>query len=87
MEAVSRYKPAPETYHHVARELGVQPTDLCLVAAHLWDTIGAQAVGAKGAFITRPYNAMLPADAVPVPDYQADTLTELADMLIAAAAA
>ena len=87
VEAVSRYKPAPETYHHVARELGVQPTDLCLVAAHLWDTIGAQAVGAKGAFITRPYNAMLPADAVPVPDYQADTLTGLADRLIAAAAA
>lgn len=83
VEAVGRYKPAPETYRHVADALGVETADLCLVASHLWDTIGAQAVGAKGAFLIRPYNAMLPADAVPVPDYEAETLTALADQLIA----
>lgn len=84
VEAVKRYKPAPETYRHVAEELGVEVADLCLVACHLWDTLGCQAAGGKGAFVVRPYNAMLPADAVPVPDFTAPTLTELADRIVAA---
>ena len=41
--AVRKFKPAPETYCLVAEEMGVEISELCLVACHLWDTIGAQA--------------------------------------------
>jgi len=80
--AVAKFKPAPETYRLVATELSVETSDLCLVACHLWDTIGAQASGCRGAFLRRPYNATLPAPNVPNPDLCASDLTTLADDII-----
>ncbi|PKO80449.1 MAG: haloacid dehalogenase type II [Betaproteobacteria bacterium HGW-Betaproteobacteria-13] len=82
VESVRKFKPAPETYQLVASELGADTSALCLVACHLWDTIGAQAAGCRGAFITRPCNAMLPAAEVPAPDLVASELTELADQIV-----
>ncbi|MEN2750317.1 haloacid dehalogenase type II [Psychrobacter sp. FBL11] len=82
VEKVGKFKPAPETYQMVADELAVEMSDLCLVACHLWDTIGAQAVGCQGAFLTRPYNAMLPASNVPTPDFMASDLVALAEQII-----
>ncbi|WP_323754639.1 haloacid dehalogenase type II [Marinobacter sp.] len=82
VEATSKFKPAPETYQHVAQALSVNTSDLCLVACHLWDTIGAQAAGCQGAFLTRPHNAFLPAPGVPYPDFMASTLGELAEQII-----
>ncbi|EXI90897.1 MAG: Haloacetate dehalogenase H-2 [Candidatus Accumulibacter regalis] len=82
VESVRRFKPAPETYRLVAEQLGVETSDLCLVACHLWDTIGAQAAGCRGALVTRPHNAILPAAEVPVPDVIASELTDLADQLV-----
>ncbi|WP_372965400.1 haloacid dehalogenase type II [Marinobacter sp.] len=85
VEATKKFKPAPDTYQWVARELSVKTSDLCLVACHLWDTIGAQAAGCRGAFLTRPNNALLPASGVPHPDIIASELTELAEQIIRAA--
>lgn len=82
VEAVQKFKPAPETYQYVARELGVETTDLLMVACHLWDIIGAQAAGCKGAFVTRPNNAILPAEGLPVADIVVGGLGELADHLV-----
>ncbi|MCG3841669.1 haloacid dehalogenase type II [Psychrobacter sp. Ps1] len=82
IETVSKFKPAPDTYQLVADTLAVDTSDLCLVACHLWDTIGAQAAGCRGAFLTRPYNAMLNAPNVPVPDLTASDLSTLADLII-----
>jgi len=82
IETVAKFKPAPETYQMVAKELSVEMSDLCLVACHLWDTIGAQAAGCQGAFVTRPYNAMLPASNVPTPDFMAADLVTLAEQII-----
>ncbi len=82
VETVSKFKPAPETYQMVADTLDVETSDLCLVACHLWDTIGAQAVGCRGAFLTRPYNEMLSAPNVPVPDLIASDLSTLTDEII-----
>ena len=42
-ETVRRHKPAPEAYHSVAAALTVDPGGICLVASHVWDTIGAGA--------------------------------------------
>jgi 2-haloacid dehalogenase len=75
------FKPAPQLYTRVASELGVAPSECVMVAAHVWDTIGAQAVGFSGALITRPGNAPLPAPGVPQPDVVASDLMELAGRL------
>lgn len=75
------YKPSPQLYRGVADELGVPPSKCMLVAAHAWDTIGAQSVGFSGALILRPGNAPLPARGVPQPDVVAADLLELAERL------
>ena len=59
------------------------PTDCMMVAAHAWDTLGAQAVGFSSALITRPGNAPLPVDGLPQPTLVASDLRELAEKLIA----
>lgn len=82
IEAVRKYKPAPETYRLVAEEMSVETPALCLVACHLWDTIGAQTAGCHAALITRPHNAILPAAEVPIPDFIASELTALADQIV-----
>ena len=82
VETVSKFKPAPETYQMVAKELSVETSGLCLVACHLWDTIGAQAAGCRGAFLTRPYNALLSAPNLLVPDFMASDLVTLAEQII-----
>lgn len=83
VETVGKFKPAPETYQMVAGALSVETSDLCLVACHLWDTIGAQAAGCRGAFLTRPHNALLRAPNVPTPDFVAADLVTLAEHIIA----
>ncbi len=83
VETVEKFKPAPETYQMVANVLSVEMADLCLVACHLWDTIGAQAAGCQAAFVTRPYNALLPATNIPTPDFIASDLISLAEQIIA----
>ena len=82
VEAVKRFKPAPETYHHVASEMGVEPSHLCMVACHLWDTIGAQSAGCSAAFLARPHNALLPGANLPVPDFYASGIPDLAAQII-----
>jgi hypothetical protein len=52
-ETVRRHKPAPEAYHSVASALKVDPGDICLIASHVWDTIGAGAAGWQTALILR----------------------------------
>lgn len=54
VDAVRRFKPAPETYLHAAVVLNANLDDLLLVAAHDWDIVGARSVGISGAFLARP---------------------------------
>jgi len=82
VDSVQKFKPAPETYDQVAAKMGVDPSELCLVACHLWDTIGAQAAGFRGAFIIRPHNAMLPAAEILEPDLVSADLADLAAQII-----
>lgn len=53
VDAVQRFKPAPEVYRHAARSCEVEVGQMLLVAAHDWDVAGAQAAGASGCFLTR----------------------------------
>ncbi len=79
-DTVKRHKPAPEAYHSVAATLAVEPRDMCMVACHVWDTLGAVAAGCEAALILRPGNA--PLDVGPQPDYIGDDLNAIADQLI-----
>jgi 2-haloacid dehalogenase len=79
-ETVKRHKPAPEAYHSVATALGLDPGDMCMIASHVWDTIGAGAAGLQTALILREGNAPLPVG--PQPDYIGKDLDAIADQLI-----
>jgi 2-haloacid dehalogenase len=79
IQAARAYKPAQVAYHMVAQELDVAPGSCCMVAAHVWDTIGAQSAGMQAALLTRPGNAPLLIDGVPQPNIVAKDLDELAD--------
>lgn len=75
------FKPSTSLYTGVARSLGVAPEDCMMVAAHAWDTIGAQAAGFEGALITRPGNAALRVAGIPEPTLIASNLLELNEIL------
>jgi 2-haloacid dehalogenase len=79
-ETVKRHKPAQEAYHSVAAALEVDPGNICLIACHVWDTIGAQSAGWQAGLILREGNAPLPVG--PQPDYVGKDLDEIADQLI-----
>jgi 2-haloacid dehalogenase len=79
-ESVRRHKPAPEAYHSVVATLGVARDDVCLVASHVWDTIGAVAAGWQAALILRQGNA--PLDVGPQPTYVGEDLDAITDQLI-----
>jgi 2-haloacid dehalogenase len=82
VETVRAFKPAPRAYQLVAQELDVPPSACCMVAAHVWDTIGAQSAGYTAGLITRPGNAPLPVRSLPQPDIVAPDLPGLATRLI-----
>jgi 2-haloacid dehalogenase len=81
VDACRAFKPAPAVYLHACEQLGVAPADCMMVAAHVWDTIGAQSVGFSGALITRPGNAALPLPDLPRPTVIATDLRDLAAKL------
>jgi 2-haloacid dehalogenase len=79
VDAVRRFKPAPEPYRFVAKELGIEPGDLRMIAAHAWDVVGALQVGCAAAFVARPGKVLFPLG--PKPDLSAPTLQSLAEMI------
>jgi 2-haloacid dehalogenase len=80
VDAVQKFKPAPDVYRLVASELRVEISQLRLVAAHAWDVLGAMRAGCSAAFIARPGKALYPlADK---PDVVGPTLREVATAII-----
>jgi 2-haloacid dehalogenase len=53
-EIAHAYKPDPRVYQRSVEALGLAPHEVCMVAAHRDDLIGAKAVGLKTAFVPRP---------------------------------
>jgi 2-haloacid dehalogenase len=81
VDGVKRHKPAPQVYAYVERELDVKPSQLCLIACHTWDTLGAVAAGWEAALIKRSGNDVLGVG--PQPQIVGDDLNDVADQLIA----
>jgi len=80
-DGVKHHKPSREAYGYVEKELGVQPSQLCLIACHTWDTLGAVAAGWEGVLIRRPGNAVLGVG--PQPHLVGENLDDVAGQLIA----
>jgi 2-haloacid dehalogenase len=81
VDSVELYKPSRQTYGYVEKELGVAPSQLCLIACHTWDTLGAVAAGWEAALIKRVGNDVLGVG--PQPQIVGDDLNDVADQLIA----
>ena len=65
-DSVHRLKPAPEPYRMVAQQMGVEISNIRLIAAHAWDIAGALRAGCVAAFVARPGAVLDPL--VPKPD-------------------
>jgi 2-haloacid dehalogenase len=79
-DGVKHHKPSREAYAYVENELGVKSSELCLIACHTWDTLGAVAAGWEAALIKRPGNDVLGVG--PQPHVVGDNLDDVADQLI-----
>ncbi len=82
-ELAHAYKPAPEVYLTAARLLGVEPSEVMMVAAHPGDLQAARRAGLRSAFIQRrlEYGPGSPDREDPEADHSAEGLEELAARL------
>jgi 2-haloacid dehalogenase len=81
-DTVRRLKPAPEPYRAAAQALGVETSQVRLVAAHAWDVIGAMRAGCAAAFVARPGMVLDPLAGPP--DVVGADLSAVATSMIAA---
>ena len=85
-EIMRHYKPDPETYLGAAELLGLQPSEVMMVAAHNSDLKAAQAAGLRAAFVERPleFGSDVEVDIKPDPafDIHARDFIDLADQLV-----
>ena len=84
-EIMRHYKPDPETYLGAAELLGLEPSEVMMVAAHKSDLKAAQAVGLRAAFVERPLEfgpaAQAESGRDPSLDVYARDFNDLADQL------
>jgi len=80
-DGVKHHKPSREAYAYVERALGAEPSQLCLIACHTWDTLGAVAAGWEAALIKRVGNDVLGVG--PQPQIVGDDLDDVSNRLIA----
>jgi len=81
VDSLRRYKPAPQTYAYAAQEIGVEPAELMLVAAHDWDVAGAMHAGLRTAFVLRHGTALNPLE--PKPEIVAPSIRDIARAILA----
>jgi 2-haloacid dehalogenase len=81
-ETVRRYKPARETYQMVADATGAALSELCVIASHPWDLIGARTVGCAAALIERTGVAPIVVPGLRQPQIGGSTLTQIAAQLV-----
>ena len=77
-----RYKPTRETYQMVARVTGTQLSELCMIASHPWDLIGARTAGCSAVLIERAGVAPLIVPGLKQPQIIAPSLTEITAQLV-----
>ncbi len=85
-EMFGKYKPDPSVYAGAARLLGLAPGEVGMVAAHGHDLLGAQRVGLRTMYVTRPseHGPVKPfelPEAIDTFDVVADDFVDLAGQL------
>jgi 2-haloacid dehalogenase len=80
-DTAKRHKPAAQAYAEVTEALGAPPDEMCLIACHTWDTMGAQAARWEAGLILRVNNDVL--DVAIQPQYVGKDLNAVADQIIA----
>jgi 2-haloacid dehalogenase len=75
-EAVGVFKPHPDVYRRALSRLAVQPQDVCLVAAHAWDLMGAKREGFRTGWVARAERWLV--RVVPEPDVRGTDLRDVA---------
>lgn len=80
-DGVKYHKPSRQAYAYVEKELGARSSQLCMIACHTWDTLGAVAAGWHAALIKRVGNDILGVG--PQPNIVGNDLNDVADQLIA----
>jgi 2-haloacid dehalogenase len=80
-EHFQRYKPHPDTYLGVCRQMYLAPHEVMMCAAHNYDLRAARAVGLKTAFVARPaeFGPGQKTDLVPEDDWDV-VATDLRDL-------
>ena len=79
-DGVQTYKPHPRVYEHAATSLATDPGQMCLVAAHAWDVMGAMRARLRGGWVARSERWLVPI--VSAPDVQGEDLQEVAAKLV-----
>jgi 2-haloacid dehalogenase len=80
-DGVKHHKPLAAGLFLCREGARVYPSQLCLIACHTWDTLGAVAAGWKAALIKRVGNDVLGVG--PQPQIVGDDPNDVADQLIA----
>ena len=81
IDEVQQWKPRREVYRHAARQAGVEPAQMALVAAHAWDVQGATRAGLVTGWVQRQEKLFHPA--MEKPDVSGNTLLEVCEQLLA----
>ena len=90
VEAVKCYKPKPEVYHHLAKQMGKPQTresmgEMWLVSGNSFDIVGARAVGMRAIWVNRESgdwtDKLLGGDNVGKPTATVKSLEEVLDVV------
>jgi 2-haloacid dehalogenase len=80
VEAVGVFKPHPAVYRRAAQDLGKEPGEIMMVAAHSFDVLGARSCGFRGAYVNR--YGLPTEESAYQPDLEVQDFVELADRLL-----
>jgi 2-haloacid dehalogenase len=80
-DEVGAFKPDPRMYRAAVERAGVPADEVCLVAAHWWDVMGAARAGLQTGWIARRERTLLAT--VPEPGVKGGDLAEVAEGIVA----
>jgi 2-haloacid dehalogenase len=80
-DEVGVFKPHPRVYAYAAERTGSPVEEICFVAAHWWDVMGAARAGMRTGWVGRRERALLAT--VPEPTVRGNDLTEVAERIVA----
>jgi 2-haloacid dehalogenase len=79
-DEVGAFKPDPRAYAMMVERTGVTVDEICFVAAHWWDVMGAARAGMRTGWVGRRERRLLVT--VPEPTIRGDDLTAVADRIV-----